>query len=155
MKYFILFILFLFQFLFSQINWTSVYGDTSSLDEGWYISKTNDGNYIVSGMEHYIAVIKKINSSGQLIWSKTYDNPTESDGYVGDDVIKSVRQVSDGGYIAAGYFEDEDSWSRVSWIFKTDESGEVLWSKTYTKNNSTDTWAEDVIETTDGGAGGT
>ena len=151
MKYFILFILFLFQSLFSQINWTSVYGDTLSLDEGWYISKTNDGNYIVSGMEHYTAVIKKINSSGELIWSKTYDNPTESDGYVGDDVIKSVRQVSDGGYIAAGYFEDEDSWSRVSWIFKTDESGEVLWSKTYTKNNSTDTWAEDVIETTDGG----
>ena len=151
MKYSILFILLLFQSLFSQINWASVYGDTLSLDEGWYISKTNDGNYIVSGMEHYTAVIKKINSSGELIWSKTYDNPTESDGYVGDDVIKSVRQVSDGGYIAVGYFEDEDSWSRVSWIFKTDESGEVLWSKTYTKNNSTDTWAEDVIETTDGG----
>ena len=61
-------------------------------------------SYIVSGMEHYTAVIKKINSSGELIWSKTYDNPTESDGYVGDDVIKSVRQVSDGGYIAVGYF---------------------------------------------------
>jgi hypothetical protein len=101
-------------------------------------------------MEFYSAVIKKIDSSGNLTWSKTYDNPTESDGYVGDDVIKSVRQTSDGGYIATGYFENENSWSRVSWIFKTDELGDIVWSKTYKKNNSTDTWAEDVVETSDG-----
>jgi hypothetical protein len=102
-------------------------------------------------MEFYSAVIKKIDSSGNLIWSKTYDNPTESDGYPGDDVIKSVRQTSDGGYIATGYFENENSWSLVSWVIKTDELGDIVWSKTYKKNNSTDTWAEDVIETDDGG----
>ena len=149
MTRFILNALFLFNFSNAQINWSDVYGDTH-MDEGWFISKTEDSGYILSGMEFYTAVIKKIDSSGNLIWSKTYDNPTESDGYVGDDVIKSVRQTSDGGYIAAGYFENENSWSRVSWIFKTDELGEILWSKTYKKNNATDTWAEDVVESSNG-----
>ena len=149
MMRFILITLFLFEFSIAQINWSNVYGETH-MDEGWFISKTDNAGYILSGMEFYTAVIKKIDSSGNLIWSKTYDNPTESDGYVGDDVIKSVRQTSDGGYIATGYFENENSWSRVSWIFKTDELGDIVWSKTYKKNNSTDTWAEDVVESSDG-----
>ena len=145
-----IFIILLFDICFGQINWSNVYGETHT-DEGWFISKTVDGGYILGGMEFYSAVIKKIDSSGNLIWSRTYDNPTESDGYPGDDVIKSVRQTSDGGYIATGYFENENSWSRVSWIFKTDELGDIVWSQTYKKNNATDTWAEDVIETDDGG----
>ena len=142
--------LFLFELSYAQINWSNVYGETHT-DEGWFINKTDDGGYILGGMEFYSAVIKKIDSSGNLIWSKTYDNPTESDGYPDDDVIKSVRQTSDGGYIATGYFENENSWSLVSWVIKTDELGDIVWSKTYKKNNSTDTWAEDVIETDDGG----
>ena len=105
-----IFIILLFDICFGQINWSNVYGETHT-DEGWFISKTDDGGYILSGMEFYTAVIKKIDSSGNLIWSKTYDNPTETDGYPGDDVIKSVRQTSDGGYIATGYFENENSWS--------------------------------------------
>ena len=70
-----IFIILLFDICFGQINWSNVYGETHT-DEGWFISKTDDGGYILSGMEFYTAVIKKIDSSGNLIWSKTYDNPT-------------------------------------------------------------------------------
>ena len=54
-----IFIILLFDICFGQINWSNVYGETHT-DEGWFISKTDDGGYILGGMEFYSAVIKKL-----------------------------------------------------------------------------------------------
>ncbi len=59
-------------------------------------------------------------------WTKTYaaSGTTSQFG--------SVRQTSDGGYVFAGYLDNESMYEPYSpWIVKTDSSGNVQWQKTY------------------------
>ena len=72
------------------------------------------------------------------------------------DHFHSVRQTSDGGYIACGLTEESNEY--FVWLVKVDQDGNEEWSKinydlngTYLTN--TDMWvsAHDVIETSDHG----
>lgn len=75
-------------------------------------------------------------------WTNTY-------GGKYDEVIQSVQQTSDGGYIIAGstcsgLFEPTDAW-----IVKTDSNGKEQWSKTFGGEGYD--WANSLIKTSDGG----
>ena len=129
--------------LSGQINWYNTFGDSLEADDGWAIDNTLDGGYILAGMAQYEATLIKIDNEGNEIWSQIYQKGV-------DDCLKSVKQTSDGGYIAAGYFSDSTSWDYVAWIIKTDASGTIQWDQSYSTNNRGNQ-AEDVIETSDGG----
>ena len=101
---------------------------------GQSVQQTSDGNYIAAGatgtksnsMDFYIA---KINTSGSILWSKTY-------GGSGYDTARSVEQTKDGGYIVAGETEsfgtpDENGNRCDFWVMKLDASGNQQWAKTY------------------------
>lgn len=90
----------------------------------------------------YDAFLMKTDLSGTLSWSKSY-------GGSGDETFNSVRQTTDGGFIAAGYTSSSGAGGRDALVVKTDASGNVSWAKTY--GTVDDEVALDIILTSDGG----
>jgi hypothetical protein len=86
---------------------------------------------------------------GEVAWFKTL-------GGSSDDVINSVIETQDGAYVYFGTTKsidgditDKDQEENDYWIFKTDRSGNLIWSKTY--GGSNDDQGQKVIQTNDGG----
>jgi hypothetical protein len=80
--------------------WTRTYGGTS-VDVGYSIQKTKDGGCIIAGetssfgaSDGHLYLIK-INSNGDILWSRTCGGSDAERAY-------SVEQTTDGGYIVAG-----------------------------------------------------
>jgi hypothetical protein len=104
-----------------------------------------DGGYIIAGYTHGIsdAYIVKIDDSGNPIWEKTY-------GGTANDMAYSVCRAHCGGYIVAGWTATPDSDDPADvWIFKIDESGNMLWERTY--GGPLSDGARSVAPTSDGG----
>ena len=79
-----------------------------------------------------------------LSWAKSYAFETD-----GDDATGSVKQTSDGGYIASGssYLDADHDWH--FWIMKLDGSGAVQWHKIFSGVVSIAGEASTVIESFD------
>jgi hypothetical protein len=58
------------------------------------------------------------------MWTKTF-------GGVNSDLVNSVQQTSEGGFIATGLTKSFSAGDYGVWIIKTDEKGDTLWTKTY------------------------
>lgn len=109
------------------IIWENNYGG-SDTDKGHYIEQTTDGGYIligtsrsddfagVSNFNNYDdIVILKLDNLGAMQWGKFY-------GSIGPDIGYSIKQTTDGGYIAAGNIGGN---SIDLWIAKLDASGNI------------------------------
>ena len=91
------------------------------------ITGTNDGGFIVAGEGHgstnYNLLLSKFNSNGGLQWAKGVDSFSR-------ERLSSIKQASDGGYIAGGYAYDSSSTNGYDFLFmKFDSSGNEVWSK--------------------------
>ena len=95
--------------------WTKFY-DIEEISGTGSVYQTHDGGYIITGStpetDNYFSdvVLIRTNSSGDTIWTKTYDRHYGDLGY-------SVQQTLDGGYIIAaetGWWGDfwSDIWLR-------------------------------------------
>jgi len=110
-------------------QWNKTYGGIG-LDLAYSASQTADGGYIVAGYTSSVAGmgleiwLVKTDSDGNQQWAQNY-------GGVSDDVAYSVRQTSDGGYVAAGWTNSFGAGGRDYLIVKTDGSGDHQWNKTY------------------------
>ena len=135
-------------------QWSKTFGG-SSYDKAWSVQQTTDGGYILAGYtESYgagndDAWLIKTNAEGIEQWSQTF-------GGSGRDVIKSVQQTTDGGYILAGTIYLGEISNEDAWLIKTNATGIEQWSQTFGGSNWD--WINSVQQTTDGGyilAGGT
>lgn len=105
--------------------WTRVYFDF----EPCSAIRTNDDCFVVVGGTSfgtgYIsgAVMAKINSSGDIIWSRTY----------GEDAVcgYSIDAVFDGGFIVTGIARVSSSSLYDIYVLRTDSLGEPLWERTF------------------------
>jgi len=142
-----------------EIQWSRKYGG-SGRDFANSIEQTSDGGYIIAGETFSIdgdvggtngrndAWIIKLSSDGEIEWNKVFG------GYF-NDYASSVRQTTDDGYIIAGQAMSEDgdlssnngNWDY--WIFKLDNQGNLLWSKSY--GGSMWDYARAIEQTIDGG----
>ncbi len=128
-------------------TWLKTYGGTNE-DFAYSISQTSDGGYIVAGYTYSYGsgysdfLILKLDSSGNVVWSKTYGG-TNYDGAF------SISQTSDGGYIVAGETWSYGSGGSDFLILKLDSSGNRQWSRTYGGSNSD--IAQSISQTSDGG----
>jgi hypothetical protein len=64
----------------------------------------------------------KVNSSGTMLWSKTY-------GKSGDELAYGLAQVKDSGYILAGV--TTSYLNNKGYVIRTDNIGDSLWSNAY------------------------
>ncbi len=110
----------------------SVYGDISDGNNGW--------------TDYWIV---KSDTAGNKIWDKTL-------GGRRDDYLGTIQQTSDGGYIVAGYNNNDDgditdgnNGDKDVWIVKLDSFGNKVWDKTY--GGSEGDKAYSIQQTFDGG----
>jgi hypothetical protein len=76
--------------------------------------------------------IVKLDSKGNVVWQKTY-------GGRYSDLLRSLEQTKDGGFILGGYSNSPQSGDKTAasigigdyWVIKTDELGAIEWQNTY------------------------
>jgi predicted secreted protein len=110
-------------------QWLKTYGGTGN-DSAYALRQTSDGGYVVAGSTTSFgagsadAWVLKLDGSGNILWQKTY-------GGTGDDSARAIQQTSDGGYVVAGSTTSFGAGGPDAWVLKLDDSGNVLWQKTY------------------------
>jgi hypothetical protein len=162
-------LLFLFTLPFFQalsqpaIQWQHTIGG-DSLDYLYLSAQTRDGGYILGGASRSnIAGEKTENDIG---WFDYWLVKTDSMGVIqwqntiggdSDDVLRSVYQTTDGGYILGGYSYSDISGDKTEatyggsdyWIVKTDSLGNIQWQ--HTIGGSLTDNLRSIIQTSDGG----
>ena len=133
-----------------SVVWTKTYGDIAG--ELWSIRPVSDGGFILSlgnagdcvGIDcEYFGQLIRLDQNGDILWHKLYE---ESTG------IYNARETSDGGFIAAGYYECTTSMDCYPdmFILKTDSEGNKEWSVIDGSGDNNNDWARDAIQTQDG-----
>ena len=91
---------------------------------------------------YFIFIIPSFAQAPDTLWTKAYGGSSAEYAY-------SIQQTSDGGYIIAGRTASFGAGSVDAWLLKTDELGNILWTKTF--GGSGDDWGRSVQQTSDGG----
>ncbi|MBK7886631.1 MAG: T9SS type A sorting domain-containing protein [Bacteroidetes bacterium] len=146
-----------------SIQWQNSMGG-SDYDYLRSIQQTSDGGFILGGYsasnisvdkaENCLGVfdywIVKIDSLGNIQWENTI-------GGNGIDVLSSIQQTTDGGFIVGGHSDSHISDDKTEvnlgfqdyWIVKTDASGVVQWQNTI--GGSLSDYLNAILQTVDGG----
>lgn len=140
------------QYYSGQMNvlWSKSYEEIGG--EMWSLRPVSDGGFIMSlgnatncvdSQCDYLGQLIRLDANGDIIWERKYE---------GSSALYSATETSDGGFIAAGYFECNTSMDCYPdmYILKIDSDGVVQWSKTESSANNNNDWARDVIQTSDG-----
>ena len=140
------------QYYSGQMNvlWSKSYEEIGG--EMWSLRLVSDGGFIMSlgnatncvdSQCDYLGQLIRLDANGDIIWERKYE---------GSSALYSATETSDGGFIAAGYFECNTSMDCYPdmYILKIDSDGIVQWSKTESSANNNNDWARDVIQTSDG-----
>ena len=126
-------------------EWTSHETATSAAVS---VEETPDLGYIVLSNMYYDysdeqdVWLVKLNHDGEFEWDKTF-------GGERNDVVRSLLQTSDGGYVLAGYKCPQGSDHEDIWVFKVDANAEMEWEMTY--NIDRFDGANSIAETLDAG----
>jgi hypothetical protein len=120
----------------------------TGLELGYTVEQTSDGGYILActtssfGSVGYNSYLVKTDGDGNLLWSKNIEGSS-------DELTYSVVQTSDGGYILTGITNLSGSGVNEIYLIRTDNSGNLLWSKTFGGTNDDYAWS--VRQTSEGG----
>lgn len=139
-------------------EWRQTYGGSSD-DRAQAIEETQDGYYVLgSALSNDREVLGarggndiwliKINRQGELQWQKNYGGSSDDLGY-------NMKKTKDGGLVICGntFSHNGDVRSNAGasdfWVLRTDEKGEIVWSKTFGGSNNE--YATSVDLTAEGG----
>ncbi|KYK26507.1 hypothetical protein AYK20_03650 [Thermoplasmatales archaeon SG8-52-1] len=110
------------------IQWYKTFGG-AFWDLANSIELTSDGGYIITGSTTSYGSgsqdvwLIKTDSNGNEEWNKTF-------GGVNNDIGEEVKVTSDGGYIISGLTGSFGAGQEDVYLIKTDENGDILWTKT-------------------------
>lgn len=128
--------------------WTKLYGSSTGNDMARSVIQTADGGFAIaaetqSGAGAIDAVILKIDTAGNLLWSKAF-------GGNKDDLGHSIIEMSDEGLVMAGQAlsYSANSYDEI-FLVKVDKNGNLLWSKTLSGGSGE--LARSIAKTADGG----
>lgn len=131
----------------ANISWTKTFGG-SDWDFAYKMIKNSNGDLLLAGQtfsgatQNGDAYLVKTDDQGNLLWEKTY-------GGADEDVIKSMRQTTDGGYILCGQSKSFSGGNQDLYLVRTDANGTMIWERNF--GDSISMTAYDVIENYDGG----
>jgi len=131
-----------------NLIWQKWFGGTKD-DYAYEIIETYDNSFVICGLTYSKdediktnhgrdeAWVFKINTEGELLWSKTF-------GGTGIDKLNAIIQTKDGGFIISGRTTSKDfNQSNYSfeeyalYIMKLDYYGEIEWTKMLHEDNET------------------
>ncbi len=129
-----------------RTQWDKTYtnnegGDPSnSFSHAYSMILTKDGGFALAGAAHQVSsggtadfCLLKVDSAGNMQWTKTYDGGTyrEASGTLvnTEDEAYSVVQTSDGGFALSG--QSKGSETSDFWLVKTDSLGKMQWNTKY------------------------
>ena len=109
-----------------EYMWGRSIGQANKTTWGMDIAEDGGGNFIIAGYTDnspsgtYDGLLIKTNSSGEVIWRKTYG---------GDDwdFIENMALTASGDIILAG--QKMVNGHQQGWLIKTNNAGEVIWEK--------------------------
>ncbi len=133
-----------------NINWAKKYTNLAFFCQPYNIKQTNDNGYIITGQNYdstYTSVntyLIKLNSLGNVIWSKIYGG---NGTYYGDGGL-SVQQTTDNGYAVAISTTDSLGGYKCG-IMKTDALGNPEWTRVY--GGAINSMASSIEKSNDGG----
>ncbi len=110
-------------------QWNRTYGGTAD-DEAHSVTRTSDGGYAILGTTSSFGAggsdfwLVKTDSSGNVLWNKTYGGISTDDAW-------SIKEVPGGALVLAGWTVSSGAGSGDFWLIKTDSNGNMLWNKTY------------------------
>ena len=121
-----------YDFLLMQIDtdgtlvWNKTYGGTGT-QEAHAMAKAPDGYVIVGDTQSTVtdidAWVVKVDLNGTMLWAKTV-------GGKNADSPSFITPSKDGGYLVGGFTFSFGAGNRDFWLFKINDSGQVLWSCT-------------------------
>lgn len=127
-----------------NLLWTKTYGG-ADVEYGYSVQQTIDSGYIIAGITKSFGAglddiyLLKTDVNGNLIWSKTF-------GGGNIDVVGSVRQTADSGYIIAG---GTGGFLGHAYLIKTNSNGDSLWTRIYS-GSGIESFSS-AVQTSDGG----
>ncbi|MCF8369113.1 MAG: T9SS type A sorting domain-containing protein [Bacteroidales bacterium] len=116
-------------------QWYKAFGTPSYFEHGSIIIQTPDGGYLIGGYIYDVgvgsfhdALVMRIDSSGNLQWTKQYGSPNV------DDDIALVAMATDGNYLLATVYGEwtinSDSRAGKIYLAKIDkDNGEIIWEQ--------------------------
>jgi len=128
-------------------TWTKTYGGSKD-DEGVFVLANNDGTFVIAvrdsstGAGDVDVQVIKTNSTGGVIWSKTYGGSKK-------DTDKMIQPTTDGGYIIAAHSRSFGWVNPDMWLVKIDSGGDTLWTRHFGGYDHEHCYA--VRQTIDGG----
>ncbi|MFH1322091.1 MAG: hypothetical protein ABII90_15745, partial [Bacteroidota bacterium] len=140
--------------LWSQpiVQFDMTYGG-SGCENGRSAKQTPDGGFVMIGSTNSYGAgqndiyLIKTDGNGNELWSQTYGGPgNEAIGWA---MKHNIILTDDGGFAIAGHTTSYGAGSWDMWLIKTDDSGNVQWTKTY--GGSSSETSNIVRQTTDGG----
>lgn len=135
-----------------NILWTKSYGGLGD-ENGQSVKKTSDGGFIITGYTNSFGagnddvILIKIDSIGNIGWTKTFGGPDNDYGH-------SVFQDTDNGFIISGETTSFGNFGGTSnyedfYLIKTDSLGNLLWTKII--GGTSKDYCNTVRKTSDGG----
>lgn len=132
---------------FAQISFYKLYSG-AGFDKGEGIVQLADSSYMITGSssswgENQQAFLMKVDSLGNYKWSQSYGGPETDQG-------KRIMHIPGDGFLVAGMSNSFGDGDYDAFLFKTDEAGNLIWTKNYTKANA---WEKinDAVLTADSG----
>jgi len=119
----------------AQVEFEKNYDFEKDADEAWCVKQMADDSYIISGASWvgdegwFDMSLLKIGQNGDSLWSKTYGV-----GEYNIEVAYEVNITADGGFFIVGGTDGFTGKSDM-WAVKTDDKGEIEWSKGYGGDN--------------------
>jgi hypothetical protein len=132
-------------FASAQIKYETSMG-TSAADLAWTVIQDADSNYVYSGWtnSHFNDIlVTKTNSSGGLIWSKTF--------FTGNGEVTEDIAATQDGYILGGSYIEPSNNDYDFLLTRIDTAGNITWSKRYHGSTGVSEIGLSVIQTSDGG----
>lgn len=114
-----------------DLVWSYAYGG-ADVDYLYSVRAGPDGGVVAAGRTSSFGAkgadgwILRLDGDGHVLWQKRY-------GGTGDDLLASIRETTDGDFIAIGETNSfsGDVLNYDYWILRLDPSGAIRWEKTY------------------------
>jgi len=113
-------------------EWNKTFGDGLTGEEAKDVQQTEDGGYIILGSTaeypgNANILLIKTDEFGNAVWQKSY-------GGIGAELGSNIQLTSDNGFIIIGSTESYGLGGYDIWLIKTDNNGDIEWSRTFGTN---------------------